>query len=90
MFQQVHAKLEEAEIAPVGTVDLLHPLVLNTKGTQVDDPNVGKTGCDHEPSQALRIADTALVQVEAPAFLVGKEGFYAHTFAIPETCFLHD
>ena len=68
-------------------MDLAIPTVFQTDDAQIDDPDVGQAGGNH---QAFWITDMALVEMEATTFLVGKESFDPHLFAISEASFLHD
>jgi hypothetical protein len=52
----------------------LDPAIPLGNHTQVDDPDVGQTSRYHQASQACRIRDVALVQVEPTALLVREKG----------------
>ena len=89
MLQQVQAQLEKAQVTAVRSVDDFDPVVSFGQRTQMNDPDVSQASGDHEPSQAPRVRDMALVQVEASAFLVGEEGFDAESLGVPVASFFH-
>ena len=89
MFQQVQAKLEEAQITAVRAMDNLDPAIPLGDHTQVDDPDVGQASRDHQPGQALWIRDVALVQVESSALLIGEESLNSEPFGVPVAGFWH-
>ena len=55
-------------------MDLLQPVVPEGADPQIHQPEVGQTRGDQQPTEACRVAEVALVQMEAPALLVGEEG----------------
>ena len=55
MLQQIEPQLKEAQVATIGSVNDLDPAVSFGNYTQVDDPNIGQAGSDHQSGQALRI-----------------------------------
>ncbi len=65
----------------------LHPIISFGDDAQVDDPDVSKASCDHQPGQPGRVGDMAFMQIEAPAFLVGEESFNTKAFVILGTDF---
>ena len=73
MLEQVQAQLEKAQITPVGSVDDFDPVISFGEHSQVNDPDISQACCDHESGEARRVRDVALVEVEAPAFLVEKK-----------------
>lgn len=50
---------------------------------QIDDPELGQTCRHQQAKQSLGVADVALVDRKATAFLVGKERFNMKPLAIP-------
>jgi hypothetical protein len=71
------------QVTTVGAVDDFDPVVSLGNHAQVNDPEVSQTGSKHQPGQAFRVREVALVQVEATAFLVGEEGFDAEALGVP-------
>ena len=55
MLQQIQAQLKEAQVATIGSVNDLDPTVSFGHYAQVDDPDVGQAGSNHQSGQALRI-----------------------------------
>ena len=43
--------------------------------TEVDDPDISQASSNQNPGDPLRVADMALIEAKATAFLVGEEGF---------------
>jgi hypothetical protein len=88
MVEQDQAKLEEAQVTAIGAMNDLDPIIPLGNDIQVDDPSIGQAGRDHQPSQPIWSCQVAFVQVEAAAFLVGKEGLDAKAFGIPVASFI--
>ena len=63
-------------------MELREPVVPEGTDPQIDDPQVGQTRGDQQPTEARRVAQVALVQVEAPALLVGEEGLDMGAFPV--------
>lgn len=82
MLDQVQAELEETQVTPIGSMNGLDPAMLLGYHAQIDDPDVGQAGCDHQAGQTRRVRDVAFVQVEASALLVREKGFNAVAFGI--------
>jgi hypothetical protein len=55
MLQQIQSQLKEAQVATICSVNDLDPAVSFGNDAQVDDPDVGQAGSDHQSGQALRI-----------------------------------
>lgn len=82
MFEQPEAKLEEAEIAPVGSVDHLVQAGRDGICSEIHDPISGQAGRDHQPRQTVRIRKVALVQMKSAALLVREERLYFEPLAV--------
>jgi len=87
VFQPVQAELEQTQIAALAPVNDGLPPVLHDFGAEADHPVVGQTRRHQQPGQALRLAQMAMAQIKAPAFLVGEEGLDAETLLVPEAGF---
>ena len=83
IIQQPQAQLEQAEITAVAPMNQWQPTIFLRDCAQVNDPQISQTGSDHQPLHPPRIAQMASVQLKSPAFLVRKERFDVHPFAIP-------
>ena len=75
IIQETQAQLEQAQITAVAPMNEGLPLVALSQGAQVNDPQVSQAGGQHQPRNPLGVAQVTAVQLKAPAFLVGKEGF---------------
>ena len=64
-------------------MNYLDPIFSNGDDAQIDDPQIGQTGGDHEDTQALWIRQMAFVEIKPTAFLVGEKGFDLKTFFVP-------
>ncbi|HEY4690857.1 MAG TPA: hypothetical protein VIK33_16215 [Anaerolineae bacterium] len=99
IIQETQAQLEQTEITAVAPMNAGLPLVALSQGAQVDDPQVSQAGGQHQPRDPFGVTQVTAVQLKAPAFRVGKEGFdphllrswgrCVHAFAIPVTGSLH-
>jgi hypothetical protein len=68
--------LEQARVAPVGTMNDLVPAQLNDVRSEIDDPEVREARCDHDSGQTARIRKVALVKMKASTLPVREQGFY--------------
>ena len=66
----IQPDLKQAQIAAALPVEDLVPTSLHSLLSQVDDPDVGQTGCDHEMREPVGIRYVALMEVESPTFLI--------------------
>lgn len=89
IVQQAQAQLKQAQIAPMAAMDVRHPALVMRHRPQVNEPQVGQAGRQHQAGHAHRIAHMASIQLKSPAFLVGKEGLNVGSFAIPVTRGVH-
>jgi hypothetical protein len=69
-------------------MDNLDPPVPHSHHTQVNQPDVGQAGRDHQASQSLRVGEMASVQVEYPTPLVREEGLNPDSCAMYHSEFL--
>ena len=83
IIQQSQAQLEQAQITAMPTMNHRPPIVFMHDRAQVNDPQISQTSGEHQPLHTFRVAQVTAVQLKTPAFLVGKEGFDVHAFAIP-------
>lgn len=90
MVQIAQPQLEQAQIAAVSPMDLSQRLgVRPCLDTQVDDPDVGQTGCQQQPLEPLGGREMTLLQIEPATFLIREEGFDPKTAPIPAARFPH-
>jgi hypothetical protein len=82
IIQKSQAYLKATQIASVLPMNAGQPVVGVSDVTQVDDPQIGKTSGYHQMRDTLGIAQVALIDLKTSAFLVRKEGFNPHAFAI--------
>ena len=87
MLQQAQTQAEETQIAPVGTMNDLHPPISLGNDAQVDYPDVGQASGNHQLRQPSGVRDVALVQPEPTALLVGEESFNTEPLRVPVTGF---
>src|SRR5512135_1390451 len=85
IIQKPQAYLKTTQIAPTLSMNDWHPVVGVRDVAQVDHPQIGKAGREHQTRDALGLAQVTLVHLKPSAFLVRKEGFNAHPLAIELT-----
>ena len=83
IIQESQAELEQTQITAVPPMNERLPLVVLSQGAQENNPQVSQASGQHQPRDPLGVTQVTAVQLKAPAFLVGKEGFDVHAFAIP-------
>ena len=81
--QEPQAELEQAQVTAVRPMNDGQPVVIVGHRAQANDPQIGQAGGDQQSTDLLRIAHMAAVDLKTPAFLVRKEGFDVHPFAVP-------
>lgn len=75
MIEQIEAQLEQAQIAAISAMNDGAPTLEMSLDTEIDDPDVSQASGNQNSGNTLWIADMALVETKATAFLVGEEGF---------------
>ena len=75
VVQQPQAELKQAQVTAVTPMNNWQPVVILRNRAQANDPQIRRAGGDQQPTDRLRIAQMAAVDLKTPAFLVRKEGF---------------
>lgn len=65
-----------------------NPMVANGETAQVNDPEIGQAGGDHQVTQSGWIGEMTFVQEKAATFLVGEKGFDLEAFFVPVQGFM--
>src|SRR5438552_15979939 len=83
MVQQMQPELKQTPIAAVRAVNNPIPAITSRNRAKIDHPQVGQTVRQHQARQPHGIAEMTLLDAEAAALLVRKEGFDLTTLPIP-------
>ncbi len=66
--EQPQTQPKEAEIAAILSMQPFEPPILQRTDTQIDEPEIGQTGCDQQPAEPFRVAEVTLVDMKAARF----------------------
>jgi hypothetical protein len=80
--------MEEAQVAPLFSMDGLHPAVFLSRSSPKHEPQISETGRHHQSGQPFRIGQVTLMEVKASALLVREEGLDPVSLLIPAEGFL--
>ena len=83
MVKQMQPELKQAPITAVRAMNDRIPAVAPTGRAQIDHPQVRQAGRQQQARQPLGLAEMTLVDPEATALLIRKEGFDLPTLPIP-------
>ena len=85
ILDPIETQAEEAFIATLGAVNQGQLIFGNYPQALGDHPDVRQAGSKQETAQTGRVSQMALVNMEASALLVGKEGFNSKSSPIIAT-----
>lgn len=68
-------------------MNLADPALLAPEHAEIDQPEIGETGGNHDACEPLGIDNATFVQLKAATFLVREKVFNFHAFAVPVTGF---
>src|SRR3954452_6189344 len=86
MVKQMQPELKQAPITAVSAMNDRIPAVAPTGSAQINHPQIRQAGRQQQARQPLWLAEMTLVDPEATALLIRKEGFDLRTLPIPLDC----
>jgi len=82
ILDPVKSQPKETFVKTLCSINQMRVVLGNHLQALADHPNIGKTSGNQQTADASRIGQVTLVNVEASAVLVGKEGFNSKTSPI--------
>ncbi len=78
--------LKQAQITPIGAMKLCDPIMRLGEHGDLMNPEIGQTGGQQQPRQALRLREMAFVDMQPTTFMVGKQTLNPKAHAIALRC----
>jgi len=66
----------------------LDPIFSEGHQTQINDPQICQTRCNHQNAQTVWIGQMTFIEIKPTAFLIGEKGFNLKALFLPINCLI--